>query len=122
MAEAACEYYLEPFKHKYSAGEFKKEFSKSTSYGNLDNAVFLPLAWHPHPPTNQVKIIESRSSYDATNTGLDFTLEGGPLLPLHYDYVNNNYPYDYINDFVEKSSFKKTYKRLQKDKEELETK
>ena len=107
MSEAACEFYIKPFKHSFDVLDFNRSYYKSSSYDDLDNALFLDVCQFRQTVENHAKIIESRSSYDITNTGLDFYISGGPIMSLSYDMINT-----WENIFEPKKTFEKTYKSL----------
>ncbi len=112
LSEAACEFYIEPFSMAFDGRKFNASYYKTSSYEALDNAIYLDVCQFAQPVTNQVKIIESRSSFDISNTGIEFGISGGPILPLSYDGFNMGWyslkesyeksceHYDYLKDLT----------------------
>ncbi len=108
MSEAACEYYIEPFKHPFDVLDYNRSYYQSSSYDDLDNALYLDICLFRMAITNQVKIIESRSSYDISNTGIDLCISGGPAMSLGFDIVNT-----WELMLKEQNTFEKTYKNME---------
>ena len=110
LTEAACLFYLEPFRFPYIWKESTKQISTGTEYSNLDKG--NPLIEFPftRPPSNQVVVCEARTNYDNSLNNANFYISGGPLALLSLDLLN--YKYNYF--FPQEDNFKKAYRGIKK--------
>ncbi|MDY0143708.1 MAG: prolyl oligopeptidase family serine peptidase [Bacteroidales bacterium] len=110
LTEAACLFYLEPFRFPYIWKESAKQISTGPEYSNLDKG--NPLIEFPftRPPSNQVVVCEARTNYDNSLNNANFYISGGPLALLSLDLLN--YKYNYF--FPQEDNFKKAYRGIKK--------
>lgn len=92
MADAACDFYLSPYGNDYYNIESIKQFYDASTF--RQGAKGCPL-WQIYDnsltdPNDQVKIIESRSSDNLSQSISKFDIMGGPMGLLALDKVNYN--------------------------------
>lgn len=111
LSEAACSYYLAPYRSQYLYSESTSQIFSGNDYLEFDTHGYLidiPATRHP---ANRLKIKEVRTSNDMSATMTHFYITGGPMGAMCYDVLNHQYRWS----FPAEKNYKKTYKSFEKN-------
>lgn len=108
LSEAACNYYLAPYRSLYNLSESRDQIYTGNDYVEFDTKGYLidiPPFRHPE---NLLQIKEVRTSNDMSATMTQFYITGGPMGGMCCDVLNHHYRWALPLE----ENYNKTYKSV----------